>query len=52
MARLIILLLTRRWGLLIVGAILIIGGAVWGMTSHQVTYQTSKQGVTYHIAIG
>jgi len=52
MARLIILLLTRRWGLLIVGVALIIGGVVWGMTSHQVTYQTSKQDVTYHIAIG
>lgn len=52
MARLIILLLTRRWGLLIVGAALIIGGVVWGMTSHQVSYQTSHQGVTYHIAIG
>ncbi len=52
MARLVILLLTRRWGLLIVGLALIIGGVVWGMTSHQVTYQNSKQGVTYHIAIG
>lgn len=52
MARLVIFLLTKRWGLLIVGAALIIGGVIWGATSHQVTYQTSKQGVTYHIAMG
>ncbi|HEY1354390.1 MAG TPA: hypothetical protein VGF67_32675 [Ktedonobacteraceae bacterium] len=52
MARLVIFLLTRRWGLLIVGAALIIGGVIWGMTSHQITYQTSQQGVTYHIAMG
>lgn len=52
MARFVIFLLTRRWGLLIVGLALLIGGVIWGMTSHQVTYQTSQQGITYHIAIG
>jgi hypothetical protein len=32
------LLLTNRWGLLIVGAVLLIGGLVWGLSSHQVSY--------------
>jgi hypothetical protein len=45
-------LLTRRWGLFILGILLLLGGTIWGLTSHQVTYQTSQQGVTYHIAIG
>jgi hypothetical protein len=52
MTRLVMFLLTRRWGLFILGILLLLGGAIWGLTSHQVTYQTSQQGVTYHIAIG
>lgn len=52
MVRLAILLLTRRWGLIIVGAILVIGGLVWGITSHQVAYQNSQQGANYHLATG
>ena len=38
MVRLAIFVLTRRWGLIIVGAALIIGGLIWGLTSHQVSY--------------
>lgn len=38
MVRLAILLLSRRWGLIIVGAALLVGGLIWGMTSHQVSY--------------
>lgn len=52
MTRLVIFLLTRRWGLFILGILLLLGGLGWGLTSHQVSYQTSKQGITYHIAIG
>lgn len=52
MARLAILLLTRRWGLIIVGLLLIVGGAIWGLTSHQVSYQNSQQGASYHLATG
>jgi hypothetical protein len=52
MARLVILLLTRRWGLIIVGLLLVIGGVIWGLSSHQVAYQTSTQGTNYHLAVG
>jgi len=45
-------LLRRRWGLILIGAIMVIGGLIWGLTSHQVGYQSSQQNVTYRIAIG
>jgi hypothetical protein len=52
MVRLAILLLSRRWGLIIVGVLLVIGGVIWGLTSHQVSYQSSQQGANYHLATG
>jgi len=53
MARLVILLLTRRWGLLIVGAALIIGGVIWGITSHQISYvQIHGDPSTYDFGTG
>jgi hypothetical protein len=37
------LLLSRRWGLVVVGAILVIAGLIWGAVgSHQVSYINSK----------
>jgi hypothetical protein len=52
LTRLIMRLLRRRWGLILIGAIMVIGGLIWGLTSHQVGYQSSQQNVTYRIAIG
>lgn len=46
------LLLRRPWGWLIVGIALVIGGLIWGLTSHQVSYQNSQQNGSYHIAMG
>lgn len=46
------LLLRRSWGWLVVGIIMVIGGLIWGLTSHQVTYANSQQNASYHIAIG
>lgn len=37
--RLAILLLSRRWGLIVVGAVCIIGGIFYGLLSHDVSYQ-------------
>ena len=42
--RLALLLLTRRWGWMALGAVLIIIGIVLGITSHQVSYQTINHG--------
>lgn len=38
------LLLIRRWGLMIIGAILVLVGLAWGATSHQVTFTNYPQG--------
>jgi uncharacterized membrane protein len=51
-ARLAILLVTRRWGLIIIGAILVIAGVVWGVTSHQVSYTSSNDNAKYDIGKG
>lgn len=49
MVRLVMLLLSRRWGLMVVGAILIIAGLIWGATSHQVAFTTYAPGdITSH----
>lgn len=53
MVRLLILLLRRRWGLIVLGLALAIGGLIWGAAgSHQVSYVNSQQNVTYHIGNG
>lgn len=52
MVRLAIILLRNRWGLMIIGAALIIGGLIWGATSKQVTYENSQTNATYHIGTG
>ncbi|HZU70204.1 MAG TPA: hypothetical protein VFA09_23235 [Ktedonobacteraceae bacterium] len=53
MIRLLILLLTRRWGLIVCGVILVIAGLIWGAVgSHQVTYETSQPNTNYHIGSG
>lgn len=45
--------LTRRpWGWLIIGIALVIGGLIWGLTSHQVSYQNSSQNGTFSWGIG
>ena len=48
MVRLLFLLLTTRWGLTIVGALLTIGGLVYGIGSHAVTYQSVSQDTVIH----
>lgn len=45
--RLLLILLTRRWGLIILGSLLALGGLVLGVSSHQVNYQTLNQGGPY-----
>lgn len=52
MIRLAILLLTRRWGLIIIGAALLIGGLIYGTRSHPVTYQSVGQGTVAHFLAG
>jgi hypothetical protein len=52
MARLIVLLLSRRWGLIVVSVILIVAGLIWGLTSQQVTYLHSQDNVKYEIGTG
>jgi hypothetical protein len=52
MVRLAILLLSRRWGLIIVGAALIVGGLIWGMTSHQVSYAQINGNSSYDFSTG
>ncbi len=49
MVRLAFLLLSRRWGLLLVGVALVIGGLIWGFSgSHQVSYENASN-AHYHI---
>ncbi len=50
--RLAILLIPRRWGLIVVGAVLAIAGLIVGITSHQVTYQTVNKGTIIHYLYG
>jgi hypothetical protein len=45
-------LLTRRWGLLIIAAALIVGGLIWGSTSKQISYENSQTNTNYHIGTG
>lgn len=47
MIRLLLFLLTRRWGLIVLGSLLAFGGLVFGASSHQVAYQTLHQGGTF-----
>ncbi|HLI08187.1 MAG TPA: hypothetical protein VKV40_16585 [Ktedonobacteraceae bacterium] len=42
--RLLIFMLTRRWGLIVLGVLLLIIGLVVGAGSHQVSYQTIDHG--------
>ncbi len=51
MVRLAILLLSRRWGLIVVGALLVIGGLIWGLTSHDISYQSYSR-ANYDINTG
>jgi hypothetical protein len=53
MARLLILLLGRRWALIACGVALVIAGLIWGAAgSHQVSYENSLQNGSYHIGNG
>ncbi len=53
MVRLLILLLSRRWGLIVCGVALVIAGLIWGAAgSHQVSYENSTQNTNYHIGNG
>jgi hypothetical protein len=53
MARLLILLLGRRWALIACGVALAIAGLIWGAAgSHQVSYENSQQNGSYHIGNG
>ncbi len=52
LTRLAILLLTRRWGLIVVGAVLVLAGLIVGANSHQVTYQTVNKGTIIHYLYG
>lgn len=53
MARLLILLLGRRWALIACGVALVIAGLIWGAAgSHQVSYENSLQNVSYHTGSG
>ncbi len=52
MIRLIIVLVTRRWGLIIIGALLIIGGLIYGASSHHVSYQSVGKGTVAHFLVG
>ncbi len=48
LVRLALILVTRRWGLIVVGAILAVVGLIVGFTSHGVTYQRVPQGTIAH----
>ncbi|HEX6479194.1 MAG TPA: hypothetical protein VF043_10145 [Ktedonobacteraceae bacterium] len=53
MVRLLILILSRRWGLIACGVALALAGLIWGAAgSHQVSYANSLQSGTYHISKG
>jgi hypothetical protein len=43
---------TRRWGLIVIGAALLIGGLIWGASSHPVAYQSVSQGTVAHFLAG
>jgi hypothetical protein len=45
--RLLLFLLTRRWGLIVLGSLLALGGLGYGASSHQVAYQTLHQGGSF-----
>ncbi|GAC1566471.1 MAG: hypothetical protein NVS3B14_09020 [Ktedonobacteraceae bacterium] len=42
--RLLRLLLTRRWGWIVLGVVLVVAGVILGASSHQVSYQTINNG--------
>lgn len=50
--RLIVFLVTTRLGLIIVGAVLVVVGVVYGVNSHEVKYQTVETGVIVHYLSG
>ena len=50
--RLAILLLTRRWGLIVVGVVLVLVGLIMGASSHRVSYRTVNQGTIIHYLYG
>jgi len=53
MIRLFIHALGRRWALIVCGVALVIAGLIWGAAgSHQVSYESSVQNVTYHVGAG
>jgi len=41
---LIIMLLRRRWGIVIIGAILVVAGLVWGLASQQIAFTSFVKG--------
>jgi hypothetical protein len=46
--RLALILLTRRWGLIVIGVILALAGLITGASSHQVSYTKVTQGKLIH----
>lgn len=49
--RLAIILVTRRWGLIVIGVVCIIGGLFYGVLSHSVSYQrTGPAHIAHYIA--
>ena len=52
MARLVILLLRNRWGIVFIGVLCVIGALVWGFTSKNVGYQSFSKGTNYHVSQG
>ncbi len=52
MIRLLIFALSRQWGLIILGGILVIAGIYYGAGSHQVTYRSVGQETVAHFLSG
>lgn len=50
--RLLLLLVITGMGWMIIGTGLLIGGLIWGLNSHQVSYQNSQTDASYHIGSG
>ena len=47
-ADLVIYLLSKRWSWIIIGALMIIGGVLWGRTSHQINYTQINGSASYY----
>ncbi|MGH2481724.1 MAG: hypothetical protein ACRDHW_18895, partial [Ktedonobacteraceae bacterium] len=50
--RLILLLVTTSLGWVVIGAGLLVGGLIWGLNSHQASYQSYQFSSHYNIGTG